>query len=118
MRKIALLISVIFLGFNVAFAQVDYLQQAEISQQIEMSQQMEIYQQQIDVYHQIESQHTLSTDGFFTTNYQEYREGNVWDLPMLPSSHGSTNDQSAPVGSGLFMLLGMSFGYLAIGRKK
>ncbi len=111
MRKLTLLFAVIFLGFNLAFAQVDYMQQAEISQQIEMSQQMEIYQQQIDVYQQIESQHTLSTDGFFTTNYQEYRDVDAWNLPMLPSSHGSNSDQSAPVGSGLLLLAGMGLAY-------
>lgn len=53
-------------------------------------------------------------DGFFASNYSEYRGdvgifGDI--LPVLPSTHGLTNDQTAPVGSGLLLLAGMGIAY-------
>lgn len=58
------------------------------------------------------------TDGFFTTNYIEYREENVeWgDMPLLPNEHGTNLDYQAykdvPTGSGLAILaaLGLAYG--------
>ena len=120
MRKIALLITVVFLSFNIAYCQLDYMQMQN-QQQMEISQQMEIIQQQVDIYQQVESQYQLTTDGFFTTNYQEYREMDQWgNLPVLPSSHGNDYDVAAeaPLGSGLLMLLGMGLGYMTVNRRK
>ena len=121
MRKLALTLAVIFLSFNLAYSQIDYLQMQN-QQQMEISQQMEIIQQQVDIYQQVESQYQLTTDGFFTTNYQEYREMDQWgNLPVLPSSHGNDYDvaaEEAPLGSGLLMLLGMGLGYMTISNKR
>ena len=120
MRKIALALAVIFLSFNLAYSQVDCLQMQN-QQQMEISQHMEIIQQQVDIYQQVESQYQLTTDGFFTTNYQEYREMDQWgNLPILPSSHGHGYDVAAeaPLGSGLLMLLGMGLGYMTISNKR
>lgn len=58
------------------------------------------------------------SDGFFTSNYSEYREvENDWGLnmPSLPSSHGYVDDYScaepAPLGNGLFILGGLALAY-------
>ena len=121
MRKLALMLAVVFLGFNLAYGQIDNIQMQN-QQQIEMSQQMEIIQQQADIYQQVGGQYQMTTDGFFTTNYQEYRETDQWlnGLPVLPSSHGLGFDVAAeaPVGSGLLMLLGMGLGYMTIANKR
>ena len=121
MRKIALTLAVVFLSLNLVYSQIDNLQMYN-QQQIEMSQQMEFIQQQADIYQQVEAQHQMTTDGFFTTNYQEYRENDQWinGLPVLPSSHGLDLDVAAeaPVGSGLLMLLGMGLGYMTIANKR
>ncbi|MBQ8223572.1 MAG: hypothetical protein IJZ87_09590 [Bacteroidales bacterium] len=57
-------------------------------------------------------------DGFFASNYSEYRESeNDWglDMPLLPGSHGYLDDYScaeqAPLGSGIILLAGMALGY-------
>ena len=51
-------------------------------------------------------------DGFFASNYSEYREVDFFGLPVLPSTHGLTEDQNAaPVGSGLLLLAGMGIAY-------
>lgn len=55
-----------------------------------------------------------SSDGFFSSNYQEYREENLeWGkMPMLPGQHGYGFDYSAvPVGSGLLLLGAFGLGY-------
>ncbi|MBE6335488.1 MAG: hypothetical protein E7066_02235 [Lentimicrobiaceae bacterium] len=59
------------------------------------------------------------TDGFFTTNYTEYRDGEPdWgDLPALPGQHGLDYTVAAPLGSGLLLLAGMGVLY-GIRRKK
>ena len=121
MRKIALMLAVVFLSFNLAYSQVENPQMMT-QQQIEISQQMEFIQQQADIYQQVGGQYQMTTDGFFTTNYQEYRETDQWlnGLPVLPSSHGYGYDVAAeaPVGSGLLMLLGMGLGYMTIANKR
>ena len=119
MRKIALILAVVFLSFNLAYSQVENPQMMT-QQQIEMSQQMEFIQQQADIYQQVEAQHQITTDGFFTTNYQEYRETDQWinGLPVLPSSHGLDYDVAAPIGSGLLLMLGMGLGYMTIANER
>ena len=55
-------------------------------------------------------------DGFFTSNFSEYREETAWDveqMPLLPGSHGSLGDydcvnQQAPIGSGLLILTALA----------
>ena len=57
------------------------------------------------------------SDGFFMSNYSEYREMEEWgNLPNLPGSHGYINDyscveQEAPLGSGLLILGALALGY-------
>ena len=46
-----------------------------------------------------------------------YREGEG-SLLSLPTSHGTSDDVSAPLGSGLLILTAMGAGYAAIRRKK
>ena len=60
------------------------------------------------------------TDGFFTTNYVEYRDGEPdWGaLPALPGQHGLGDyTVAAPLGSGLLLLAGMGVAY-GIRRKR
>ncbi len=65
-----------------------------------------------------------NTDGFFTSNYTEYREDNedVWglEMPLLPRSHGALFDYQAynetPLGNGLILLAGLGMVYCL--RKK
>ncbi len=62
-----------------------------------------------------------ASDKFFESTYEMYREDdeNWGDMPLLPTTHGSTYDFSAevPVGSGLLLLGIMSVGYLAVRKK-
>ena len=57
------------------------------------------------------------SDGFFMSNYSEYREMEEWgNLPNLPGSHGYINDyscveQETPLGSGLLILGALALGY-------
>ncbi|MBQ8760867.1 MAG: hypothetical protein IJZ06_05535 [Bacteroidales bacterium] len=57
-------------------------------------------------------------DGFFVSNYSEYRGTEEWgNLPNLPGSHGFEYDYAAaPVGGGLLLLGGMAILYAK--RKK
>lgn len=72
-----------------------------------------------------QSQHNGFSDGFFTSNYSEYREGETeWGtMPLLPRTHGSGFDYSAaetmpaPIGSGLLILTGLGLGYASLRRK-
>mgnify|MGYP003310801145 CR=1 FL=1 len=60
------------------------------------------------------------TDGFFTTNYVEYRaDQSEWGaLPALPGQHGLDDyTVAAPLGSGLLLLAGMGVAY-GIRRKR
>ena len=65
------------------------------------------------------------SDGFFSSNYSEYRE-DEWagDMPLLPGAHGSGFDYDAdksepvPAGSGLLILTGLGLGYASLRRKK
>ena len=56
------------------------------------------------------------SDGFFTSNYSEYREDN-WSstMPSLPGFHGGLDDYQstpeAPLGSGLLILGALALGY-------
>jgi hypothetical protein len=60
-------------------------------------------------------------DGFFASNYTEYREEVAeWGkMPMLPGQHGYTYDYaaSAPLGSGLAIMAGLGLGYAMLRRK-
>ncbi len=65
-----------------------------------------------------------STDGFFSSNYEMYRDaGSMGTMPLLPRTHGYHYDYDAdpptdvPVGSGLLLLGVMGVGYLAIKKK-
>ena len=66
-----------------------------------------------------------STDGFFKSNYEMYREEDLnWGtMPLLPRTHGYTYDYAAedptpaPIGSGWLLLGAMGMGYLAIKKK-
>ena len=64
------------------------------------------------------------SDGFFSSDYSEYREANSWDvenMPLLPGSHGSLGDYDcvtpAPLGSGVLILAGFGFAYMVSRRK-
>ena len=65
-----------------------------------------------------------STDGFFHTNYELYRDDSDWGtMPLLPRTHGYEYDYDAedptpvPIGSGLLLLGVMSLGYLRTKNK-
>mgnify|MGYP003303614093 FL=1 len=64
-----------------------------------------------------------STDGFFKSNYEMYRDNSEWGtMPLLPSTHGYEYDHDAdpnpaPLGSGLLLLGAMGIGYLAVKKK-
>ena len=51
-------------------------------------------------------------DGFFTSTYRETRNAtdDMGDIPAL-FGHGRTDNQSAPLGSGLLILGGMALAY-------
>lgn len=59
-------------------------------------------------------------DAFFdsksSSSTTEYRTEESTLLPMLPRV-GGTDDQNAPVGSGLAILTGLGLGYLAFRKK-
>lgn len=65
---------------------------------------------------------SAQSDGFFSSNYEEYREGlEEVGHSQMPAmiGHGYTMDQnaeSAPIGSGLLLLAGM--GLLYASRKR
>lgn len=48
---------------------------------------------------------------------REYSNRDIYNGPMLPSSHGETGDQDAPLGSGVAVLLGLGAAYL-VGKKR
>lgn len=65
----------------------------------------------------------ISTDGFFESSYDEYREDYLeWGtMPLLPRTHGYHYDYDAedvPIGSACLLLAGMGIGYAVIRRKK
>jgi len=60
------------------------------------------------------------SDGFFDSwSNSEGREinGDGFDMPGLPSSHGSEED-STPLGTGLLILTALGAGYAAVKRKE
>ena len=60
---------------------------------------------------------TAQSDGFFN-NWSDFdNRDNDLDLPALPSEHGYTGNQSAPLGSGLLVLTALGAGYAALKRK-
>lgn len=60
---------------------------------------------------------SAQNDGFFSYSNYDNRQDSQWgDMPGLPQSYGLTDDQSAPLGSGLLILGGLALGYAA--RKK
>ena len=57
---------------------------------------------------------SAQSDGFFVyNNVEQNRTTNANGWGSMPSmiGHGSTEDQSAPVGSGLLLLAGMGLAY-------
>lgn len=65
-----------------------------------------------------------ATDGFFKSNYDEYREDSQFGkMPLLPRTHGYLEDYSAvdpdpvPVGGGLILLTTFGVCYIAAKRK-
>ena len=51
------------------------------------------------------------SDGFFASNYNEFREDNTMgDMPAM-IGHGLEADQKAPVGNGLLILGGLALAY-------
>ena len=65
-----------------------------------------------------------SSDGFFSSNYSEFREGegSFGTMPLLPG-HNTLNDYDAdpkqvPVGSGLLLLAGLGLGYASLRKLK
>ncbi len=66
----------------------------------------------------------MTTDGFFHTNYELYRDNSDWGvMPLLPRTHGYHYDYDAedpvsvPIGSGLLLLSAMSIGYFVVRKK-
>lgn len=61
---------------------------------------------------------SAQNDSFFT-DWDEIGNGldRDFDIPTLPGSHGLTNDQYAPVGSGLLILTALGAGY-ALKKKR
>ncbi len=58
------------------------------------------------------------TDAFFSDwNNSDNRGSSGPDLPALPSEHGSTGNQSTPLGTGLLILTALGAGYVALKRK-
>ncbi len=54
---------------------------------------------------------SAQSDGFFTSNYSEFREDNpMGDMPAM-IGHGLDADQKAPVGNGLLILGGLALAY-------
>ena len=55
--------------------------------------------------------------GYYDEYYDEYdtREG-VFNF-SLPNQHGTTNDESAPLGSGALLLIGFGAAYVGLRRK-
>ena len=52
-------------------------------------------------------------------DYYSFNEGRTQEgFLNLPSSHGGANDQGAPLGSGVLMLIGLSAAYSLSKRRK
>ena len=60
-------------------------------------------------------------DGFFN-DWDDVSNGldrtSIGDLPTLPTSHGITDDVSAPLGSGLLVLTALGAGYALTKKRK
>ena len=61
--------------------------------------------------------------GYGAVSDEEYygagdRTGGTAPLLSLPTTHGETNDQNAPLGSGVAVLLGLGAAYLVGKRRK
>ena len=56
--------------------------------------------------------------GYYDEYYDEYgtRDGGVFNF-SLPNQHGTTNDESAPLGSGALLLIGFGAAY-ALKKKR
>lgn len=58
---------------------------------------------------------SAQNDGFFSSDYTDYREEVVFEwgtMPALPEQHGGLCDYSAvPLGSGLLLLGGLALAY-------
>ena len=55
---------------------------------------------------------SAQSDGFFTSNYSEFRE-NTEPMGNMPAiiGHGYSMDKTAPVGNGLLILGGLALAY-------
>ena len=56
--------------------------------------------------------------GYYDEYYDEYgtRDGGMFNF-SLPNQHGTTNDESAPLGSGALLLIGFGAAYASLRRK-
>ena len=54
--------------------------------------------------------------GAIDEEYTLYRDGGTFNSPILPG-HGLEDDQSAPLGSGIVVLMGLGAAYL-VGKKR
>ena len=54
---------------------------------------------------------SAQSDGFFVYNNVEQNRTEGWGTMPSMIGHGSTEDQSAPLGSGLLLLAGMGLAY-------
>ncbi|MBR7175766.1 MAG: hypothetical protein IKD32_00470 [Bacteroidales bacterium] len=57
------------------------------------------------------------SDAFFTQNFSDYRSAEV-ETPRLPAHMQTSNQDAAPVGTGLLLLAGMGLGYAALRKRK
>lgn len=61
------------------------------------------------------------SDGYFAKDSKSgnsYRETENVDVPIFPSSHGTTNSIDAPLGSGLLILTALGCSYALTRRKQ
>ena len=54
---------------------------------------------------------SAQSDGFFASNYNEFRDGNKMGGEPAMIGHGLEADQKAPVGNGLLILGGLALAY-------
>ena len=58
------------------------------------------------------------SDSFFKSDNSNAGNGNRDDFGMALPSHGATDDQQAPLGSGMLILTAMGAGYAIARRRK
>lgn len=58
------------------------------------------------------------SDAFFTQNFSDYRSAEDVVTPRLPAHELMSNQDAAPIGTGLLLLAGMGLGYAALRKRK